>query len=294
MILKEVRNNKLSSYFIISIFVIVVMLLVYFICYCFNFGIMSVVIAVLFASISAIASYYNCDKIVLSINGAREATEEQDQLLSTVLDNLCIASGLPRPKLYVIDDPSPNAFATGRNPEHAVICVTTGLLEKMNKYELEGVIAHELSHIKNYDILLSTIVSVFVGFIVIVADLIFRTSWIRDSDEDNKVGFILQLVGLVFLLLSPLFATLMQLAISRKREYLADSSSVEMTRNPEGLISALQKLSQDTESLKTANKATAHMYIVNPLAGERKKKQSSLFSTHPPIEERIARLQNIN
>lgn len=269
MILKEVRNNKLSSYFIISIFVIVVMLLVYFICYCFNFGIMSVVIAVLFASISAIASYYNCDKIVLSINGAREATEEQDQLLSTVLDNLCIASGLPRPKLYVIDDPSPNAFATGRNPEHAVICVTTGLLEKMNKYELEGVIAHELSHIKNYDILLSTIVSVF-------------------------VGFILQLVGLVFLLLSPLFATLMQLAISRKREYLADSSSVEMTRNPEGLISALQKLSQDTESLKTANKATAHMYIVNPLAGERKKKQSSLFSTHPPIEERIARLQNIN
>lgn len=291
MILKEVRNNKISSYFIISVFVIVVMLIVYYVCIYLDLGILSILIAVLFASISAFASYYNSDKIILSLNGARMANEEQDKLLSTVLDNLCIASGLPRPKLYVIEDTSPNAFATGRNPENAVICVTTGLLEKMNKYELEGVIAHELSHIKNYDILLSTVVSVFVGFVVIIADLIFRIGF-RQSDSNNKSNGFIQIIGLIFLILSPIFATLMQLAISRKREFLADSSSVEMTRNPDGLISALKKLSEDDSPLESANKATAHMFIVNPLnKGENEK--TNLFSTHPPLEERVKHLENI-
>jgi heat shock protein HtpX len=240
-------------------------------------------------------SYYNCDKIVLGISGARPATEEQDKLLSTILDNLCIASGLPRPKLYVIEDNAPNAFATGRNPENAVICFTTGLIEKMNKYELEGVMAHELSHIKNYDILLSTVISVFVGFILILSDIMTRSLFFRSSDR-KEGGGIMQIIGLVLLILSPIFATLIQLAISRKREFLADASSVEMTRNPEGLISALKKLGEKSEPMKTANKATAHMYIVNPLTKKDKKeeKKASLFSTHPSIDDRIERLENIN
>ncbi len=292
MILKEVRNNKIGSYFIISLFIIFIMLIVYFICICFDLGSMSIVIALLFATISAFVSYYSCDSIVLSINGARPATEEQDKLLSTILDNLCIGAGLPRPKLYVINDSSPNAFATGRNPQNAYICVTTGLLEKMNKYELEGVLAHELSHIKNYDILLSTIISVFVGFVVIISDYIFRFGFIGSNDRDSKSNPIIMLIGLIFLLLSPIFATLMQLALSRKREYLADSSAVEITRNPEGLISALKKLSEDEKPLSTANKATAHMYIVAPFKG--KKEKTNLFSTHPPISERIKRLEHIN
>lgn len=292
MILKEVRNNKIESYFIISLFIIFVMLIVYFICLYFELGSFSIIIAMLFAFISAFVSYYSCDTLVLNINGARPATEEQDKLLSTILDNLCIASGLPRPKLYVINDPSPNAFATGRNPNNAFICVTTGLLEKMNKYELEGVIAHELSHIKNYDILLSTIVSVFVGFVVIISDFIFRFGFVRNRNSDNKSNPIIMIIGLIFLLLSPLFATLMQLALSRKREFLADSSAVEITRNPEGLISALKKLSDDPTKSSTANKATAHMYIVNPLKGEKEK--TNIFSTHPPISERIKRLEHIN
>lgn len=292
MILKEVRNNKIESYFIISLFIIFVMLIVYFICLYFELGSFSIIIAMLFAFISAFVSYYSCDTLVLNINGARPATEEQDKLLSTILDNLCIASGLPRPKLYVINDPSPNAFATGRNPNNAFICVTTGLLEKMNKYELEGVIAHELSHIKNYDILLSTIVSVFVGFVVIISDFIFRFGFVRNRNSDNKSNPIIMIIGLIFLLLSPLFATLMQLSLSRKREFLADSSAVEITRNPEGLISALKKLSDDPTKSSTANKATAHMYIVNPLKGEKEK--TNIFSTHPPISERIKRLEHIN
>lgn len=292
MILKDVRKNKIESFFIVSIFIIVIMIGVYYLCLYFNLGVYSLVIALLFASLTAFFSYYNSDKIVLSLNGARKATDEQDKLISTILDNLCIAAGLPRPMLYVIDDLSPNAFATGRNPEHAVICLTTGLLEKMNKYELEGVIAHELSHIKNYDILLSTVVTVFVGFVVILSDMLSRFMFFssRDNDDDSKSGVIVALISVVFLMLSPIFATLMQLAISRKREYLADSSAIELTRNPEGLISALEKLTADTDPLEAANKSTAHMYIVNPLKG---KKESSLFSTHPSLESRIERLQNI-
>ncbi len=294
MILKSVRDNKINSYFIISLFILIVMLATYFICVAFDLGAFAAVIAIIFASFSAFISYYNCDKIVLGISNARPATEEQDKLLSSILDNLCIASGLPRPKLYVIDDPSPNAFATGRNPENAVICFTTGLIEKMNKYELEGVMAHELSHIKNYDILLSTVISVFVGFIVILSDIATRAIFFRGSDNKNSNPIVL-LIGLVFLILSPIFSTMIQLAVSRKREYLADASSVEMTRNPEGLISALQKLSEISSPLESANKATAHMYIVNPLKAKSKdKKQNSLFSTHPPIEDRISRLENIN
>lgn len=291
MILRDVRKNKIESFFIVSVFIIVIMIGVYYTCIYFDFGPFSAVIAFVLASITAYISYYNSDKIILSLNGARPATEEQDKLISTILDNLCIAAGLPRPKLYVIEDSAPNAFATGRNPEHAVICFTTGLIEKMDKYELEGVMAHELSHIKNYDILLSTVVTVFVGFVVILSDTLVRFSFFgRSRDSDSKSGGVVAIIAIVFMILSPIFAVLMKLAISRKREYLADSSAIELTRNPEGLRSALTKLTLDTEPLEAANKSTAHMYIVNPFKG---KSVSSLFATHPPLEKRIERLQNI-
>ena len=290
MILQSVRKNKISSFFIVSLFIIVIMVGVYCVCIYNDLGTMSIPIALVFSILPAIISYYNCDKMVLGLNGARPATREQDLQLSVILENLCIASGLPKPKLYVINDGSPNAFATGRNPQNAVICVTTGLLEKLNKYELEGVIAHELSHIKNYDILLSTVVSVFVGFVVILSDWFTRFAFRGSRDDDNKGNAIVAIIAIVFLILSPIFATLMQLAISRKREFLADASAVEITRNPDGLISALQKISGDPDVLEVANKSTAHMYISNPL----KEKKSDLWSTHPSTEKRIEALRNIN
>jgi len=294
MILESVRKNKRSSFIIVSLFIIIIMVGVYCVFMALDYGLMSIPIAVLSAVIPAIISYYNCDKIVLTLNGARPATREQDLQLSVILENLCIASGLPMPKLYVIEDMSPNAFATGRNPENAVICVTTGLLAKLNKYELEGVIAHELSHIKNYDILLSTVVSIFVGFVVILSDLFtrwafFGTSRRRSSRDNNSGNAIITILAFVFILLSPIFATLMKLAISRKREYLADASAVEITRNPEGLINALIKISEDPDILETANQSTAHMYISNPL----KEKKSDLWSTHPDTSKRIEALRNI-
>lgn len=290
MILEEVRKNKIKSFFIISVFVIVIMVGVYAVCMYFDLGIFSVVFALAFSIISALVSYYNCDKMVLSLNGARPATHEEDLLVDTILENLCIASGLPKPKLYIITDSAPNAFATGRNPENAVICLTTGLIEKLNKYELEGVIAHELSHIKNYDILLSTVVSVFVGLVVILSDFFSRWSFRRSRDKENS-NAIITLIAIVFIILSPIFATLMQLAISRKREYLADASAVEITRNPDGLISALKTISEDTSTLKAANNSTAHLYIVNPF--KQKQNKDNLMSTHPSIENRIEALKNI-
>ena len=291
MILQSVRKNKISSFFIVSLFIIVIMVGVYCVCIYNDLGTLSIPIALVFSILPTIISYYNCDKMVLGLNGARPATKEQDLQLSVILENLCIASGLPKPKLYVIEDGSPNAFATGRNPENAVICVTTGLLEKLNKYELEGVIAHELSHIKNYDILLSTVVSVFVGLVVILSDYSTRFAFRRKRNDDNsKSNGIIAIIAIIFLILSPIFATLMQLAISRKREYLADASAVEITRNPDGLISALQKISNDSDVLEVANKSTAHMYISNPF----KKKESDLWSTHPAIEKRIEALRTIN
>ncbi len=295
MILKSVRDNKLQSYAIVTAFLVIVALFVYFVCYMLDLGVYSIIIAFIFSVGSCLASYYNCDKIVLAINGARPANEEQDKLLTSLLEGLVIASGLPKPKLYVINDPSPNAFATGRNPENAVICVTTGLLEKMDKYELEGVLAHELSHIKNYDILLSTIISVFAGFVVMVSDFVLRYGFRRRRDSDNDSSpfeLILLLIGVIFIILSPLFTKLIQLAVSRKREYLADATAVEFTRNPEGLASALRKLQDDPTGMKNVSKATAHMYINEP--NKKVREKTNIFSTHPPISERIARLEHIN
>lgn len=295
----DIRNNKIKTGIIVAIFLVVITLIVYYVCMAFDLGTISIVIAMIFSISTSWASYYYSDKIVLSINKAHPATEEQYQKLNNILDGLMVSSGLQhKPKLYVVDDSQPNAFATGRNPENSVICVTTGLLNKMDYYELEGVVAHELSHIKNYDIRLSAVVSVMVGFIVILADWVSRALFwgAGDRDNDSKGNPILMLIGLLCLILAPIFGQLMQLALSRRREYLADASAVELTRNPDGLISALQKLDADTNELKTANNATAYMYIVNPFKANTKgdkKKKSSLFSTHPSIDDRIEAIRNL-
>ncbi len=291
------KKNKFESGVIIGIFILVITLIVYYICHALRLGTMSIVIALIFSIGSAWASYYYSDKIVLSLNKARPATKEEDQQIVNILDALMITSGLPnKPRLYVVEDAQPNAFATGRNPQNAVICVTTGLLEKLDYYELEGVIAHEMSHIKNYDIRLSCVVSVMVGFIVMLSDLFTRTLFwggLKDNDSDSKANGLLMLVGLIFLILSPIFGSLMQLALSRKREFLADSTAVEFTRNPDGLISALEKLENDPNELKSANSATANMYIVNPFKKNGKKKSTNIWSTHPSTSDRIEALRNL-
>jgi protease htpX homolog len=294
---EDIKKNKIKSWFIVLLFLAFIAVIVYYICMALDLGELSIIIAMIFAIVSTWGSYYYSDKIVLKLNNARPATREEDLKLVNILDSLVISAGLPeKPQLYVIEDAQPNAFATGRNPKHAVICVTTGLLEKLDYYELEGVLAHEMSHIKNYDILLSAVVSVMVGFVVILSDWFTRISFYggrrgRDGDNDNNVNAIVMLIGLIFLILAPIFGQLMQLAISRKREFLADATAIEFTRNPDGLISALEKISADPNELKVANKATENMYIANPFRN--KKKSSDLWSTHPSTEARIEALRNL-
>lgn len=294
---EDIKKNKIKSWFIVLLFLAFIAVIVYYICMALDLGELSIIIAMIFAIVSTCGSYYYSDKIVLKLNNARPATREEDLKLVNILDSLVISAGLPeKPQLYVIEDAQPNAFATGRNPKHAVICVTTGLLEKLDYYELEGVLAHEMSHIKNYDILLSAVVSVMVGFVVILSDWFTRISFYggrrgRDGDNDNNSNAIIMLIGLIFLILAPIFGQLMQLAISRKREFLADATAIEFTRNPDGLISALEKISADPNELKVANKATENMYIANPFRN--KKKSSDLWSTHPSTEARIEALRNL-
>ena len=292
---ENIKKNKIESGVIITIFIIAITLIVYYICHALDLGNLSIVIALIASISSAWGSYYYSDKIVLASCKARPATKEEDLKLVNILDSLMVTANLPKkPDLYVLEDAQPNAFATGRNPEHAVICVTTGLLEKLEYYELEGVLAHEVSHIKNYDILLSAVVSVFVGFIVMLSDTFSRFLFWGGSndDDDNNGNPFLMIIGLILLILSPIFGSLMQLALSRKREFLADASAVELTRNPEGLISALSKLENDPNELQRANSATANMYIVNPFKNN-KKKSTSMWSTHPSTSDRINALRNI-
>lgn len=294
---EDIKKNKIKSWFIVLLFLAFIAVIVYYICMALDLGELSIIIAMIFAIVSTWGSYYYSDKIVLKLNNARPATREEDLKLVNILDSLVISAGLQeKPQLYVIEDAQPNAFATGRNPKHAVICVTTGLLEKLDYYELEGVLAHEMSHIKNYDILLSAVVSVMVGLVVILSDWFTRISFYggrrgRDRDNDNNGNAIIMLIGLIFLILAPIFGQLMQLAISRKREFLADATAIEFTRNPDGLISALEKISADPNELKVANKATENMYIANPFRN--KKKSSDLWSTHPSTEARIEALRNL-
>ncbi len=251
--------------------------------------------AVIFSVLMSIGSYWWSDKIVLAMSGAKELNHDNNREVYHLVENLCITAGLPMPKIYVIEDTAMNAFATGRDPKHGVLCFTTGIIASLEKTELEGVIAHELSHIGNRDILLSTVVVILVGFVALMADWFrhwaFWGGKSRSNDSENgQLRLILIIVAVVLSILAPIAAVLMQLAISRKREFLADASGALLTRYPEGLAKALEKISKDSEPLEAANRATAHLYIANPFKG---KKVMKLFMTHPPIEERIKALRNL-
>ena len=249
-------------------------------------------LAIIISLIQAYVSYYHGAAIALAVSHAREVKHSQNPTLYHTVENLCITAGLPIPTIYLIDDSAPNAFATGRDPKHASLAVTSGLLEKLNKTELEGVIAHELSHIGNRDILVMTVVMILAGVIALVSDFFMRSLWFRGRSDRNDSGQIIMLVGIVLAILTPIVATLMQLAVSRKREYLADASGVLLTRYPEGLANALEKIAKDKEPLEVANKATAMLYIENPLK-DHGGWLNSLFSTHPPIADRIKRLREM-
>jgi len=262
----EQAKNTRRTWYLMTGFLVIIIGLGYFISYYYNSPII-LYIAIIFSLLMNVASYWWSDKIVLSLSGAVEAPHDQYADLYRIVENLSITAGLPLPKVYIINDQSPNAFATGRNKEHAVVAVTTGLLQILNKNELEGVIAHELSHIGNKDILLSTVIVVLVGFVSILANIFMRGGMRRGSrDNDNKGGNILAIVGVLFVILSPIFAKLIQLAISRKREFLADADGVLLTRYPEGLASALQKISSANIPLQHVSNATAHLFISNPFS----------------------------
>lgn len=247
------------------------------------------------ASVSSIGSYFYADKLVLATAKAKKVSPESYPALLKIVENLSIAQGMPMPQVYLMQDNSLNAFATGRDPKHAVVAVTSGLLETLNKAELEGVIAHELSHVKNYDIRLMTIVAVLVGAIALFADFYLRSSFYRSSSKrDDRAGYVFLLLALVAAILSPIIATLIQLAVSRKREFLADASGVLLTRYPDGLASALEKISQSKTPTHAATNATAHLFISNPFKQKEEKHWfASLFNTHPPIAERIRILRNM-
>ena len=295
----HIDSNIRKTWLLVSVFFVAIILIGYVFSYALNDSAI-LYFAVIFSIISSFISYWWSHKIVLAMSSAHEISHDSARELYHIVENLCITAGLPAPKIYIIDDSAPNAFATGRNPEHAVIAVTSGLLEKLNKSELEGVIAHELSHVGNRDILLATLVTVMVGLVVLLADW-FRhwTFWgvgrRRESREGGgQLQLILFIAAIVLSILAPLFAMLMQLAISRKREFLADASGVLLTRYPEGLASALEKISADREPLEAANRATAHLYIASPFKEDEQHKISwltKLFMTHPPVGERIAVLR---
>lgn len=299
------RANKIKSTIVVGFFLAFVALTVYILAQAVAFylgydlgGLGFAGLALIISGLVSFFSYYFSDRIVLGISGARLANRKRDFNFYTVCENLATAAGIPKPKLYVIEDSAPNAFATGRDPDHAVVCATTGLLSKLSRSELEGVIGHELSHIKNFDTRLMSLVSVMVGIVALLADWFLRINWRMRSkdDEKNQIGVIFLILGLIFALLSPLIAQLIQLAISRRREFLADSGSVVLTRQPRGLISALEKISRDSEPLEAANKATAHLYIVNPFKDKARTAVgwfAGLFNTHPPVEERIKALKNM-
>jgi len=250
--------------------------------------------AVIFSVIMSFGSYWWSDKIVLALSKAKELTHENNREIYHLVENLCITAGLPIPKIYIIQDSAMNAFATGRDPEHGVICLTTGIIKRLEKTELEGVIAHELSHIGNRDILLGTVVVILVGFVALMADFFRHWAFFggrsRNSEGGGQLKLILIIVAIVLSILAPIAAMMIQLAISRKREFLADASGALLTRYPEGLAKALEKISGDSEKLESANRATAHLFIANPFKG---KKVSKFFMTHPPIEDRVRALRGI-
>ncbi len=303
----EVTKNKAYSVLLIFIFLIVISGLGFFAAQIYHTPAI-LLLAVVFSFFSAFISYFFSDRITLALSSAQEIDLKGQPQLYRIVENLTIAAGLPMPRVYIIEDSAINAFATGRNPKHAVVCVTTGALQRLNQTELEGVLAHELSHVGNYDIRFMTLVVVLVGIITLLADWLLRMSFFGGGDDDNnnRSNPIFLIAGIAMLIISPIIAMLIQLAVSRKREYLADASGALLTRYPEGLASALEKIAADKEPLEAANKATAHLYIANPFkddeSGDKETNRtsgssswfSSLFNTHPPIEDRIKRLREMS
>jgi heat shock protein HtpX len=290
----QIESNKRKTVILIMIFIAFIMGLGYVGAEYLDYGYGAISMALIISFIMTLVSYFHGDKIALKSTGAKEIQKEDNPYVYRMVENLCITAGMPMPKVHIIDSPALNAFATGRDPEHASIAITTGLISALENEELEGVIAHELSHIKNYDIRVMTIVIVLVGAIALLSDMFFRIRLFgggRDSDNrGGQLGAVLAIVGIVLMIISPLIAELIKLAVSRKREYLADASGSLLTRYPEGLARALEKISQSNTPLARANSATAHLFISNPLKG---KSFSKLFSTHPPIEDRINKLRGM-
>lgn len=295
---ESILQNKLKTWLIMLLFAVFIPMIIYVFVKALGFSVSYVWFALFFAALTSIGSYFYSDKLVLATSGAKEAKKEDFPLFYSIVEKLSKEDNLPMPKLYVMNDESMNAFATGRSPDKAVVAATSGILSKMNKVELEGVFAHELSHVKNFDIRLMAVVSILVGFIAFLSN-IFTNSLIfggfggGNRDERDNSGAIFMIIGLIFAILSPIVATLIQLAVSRKRELLADASGAYLTKYPEGLAMALETLEKDTRTLKSANTATAHLYIVNPFKGRDKTWLVNLFQTHPPLEERIRILRTM-
>lgn len=296
---EQVDRNKRKSFLIMVGFVVFIGVVVWIFSQALDYGPVGVGFALIFAGLMSFSSYYWSDKIILTISGARPADRKKDFLFYTVAENLAIAAQIPKPRLYIIEDTAMNAFATGRDPEHAVVCATSGLLTRLNRSELEGVIAHELSHVKNYDIRLMSLVTVLVGVVTLLADWFLRGSRImgrgRKKEGGSQIQAVIMILAIFLALLSPLIANLIKLMISRRREFLADAESTKITRQPAGLISALEKLKGDKEPLEAANKATAHLYITNPLKNLHAGIGwfAKMFNTHPPINERINTLKQM-
>jgi heat shock protein HtpX len=297
-----IASNKRKSFFIVIAFMTFITLTTYVMAvgmgYGLGYGLDVVGLALIVSGAMSFASYWWSDSIILTLSGARKATRSEFFDFYTVTENICAGQRMPMPQLYVIDDTAMNAFATGRDPQHAVVCATTGLLSRLNRSEIEGVVAHELAHVQNYDTRLMAVVTILVGLVALLSDWMLRmTAWgssKRDSNnEGGQIRVVLFVVGLIMALLSPIIAQLIQLAISRRREFLADATGVGMTKNPEGLAKALEKISHDTEPLEAANKATAHLYFANPLKNTHGAIGffAGLFMTHPPVAERLKALR---
>ncbi|UCF06498.1 MAG: zinc metalloprotease HtpX [bacterium] len=292
---QEIEANKRNSWILVAVVTSVLILLGYILGSYWGSYYGGIILAVLIALIASLSAYYSGDKMILAFSKARRIEKRDYPQLFNVVEELTIAAGLPMPAIYVIDDSAPNAFATGRNPEHASIAITTGLMDKLGRDELQGVMAHEMSHVANRDILFAMMVGIMVGSIVLLSDFFLRSLWWSGGRRRRKSGSgkgdaVIMLVAIVLAILAPIFAKLLQMAVSRQREYLADASAAKLTRYPEGLASALEKIAHDREVLEVANRATQHLYIVNPIKPF-EKRAKNLFSTHPPIEDRVERLR---
>lgn len=284
----EIAANKRKTFYIFAFFIVLVGGLAALVSRIYTGGFYITPFAVGGAAIYALITYYAGSKMATAVNGAKEIEKRDNPRLYNIVENLAITNGMPMPKVYIMDDPSPNAFATGRDPNHAIVCATTGLMEIMDDKELQGVMAHEMGHVKNYDIRVSMIAFALVSVISVIADMIMYSFWFRGGDSDSKNNSLFFVIGIIAAIIAPIVAAMIQMAISRRREYLADASGALTTRYPEGLASALEKIGQYGSSTQKQNTSTAHLFFANPLS---KGAMMNLFSTHPPIEDRVARLR---